>query len=368
MDTLRDICAAGLASPTYVDGKWGVVIDKARTHTVQHFTPHNSWGFEATKSLPILPHAFRISIADETLAYQVNELIVYNYGYAKTAGNGKKAAELFEQLNLPGVTNPDQAVRLARWHFAQIKLRPEVYSLNVDFEHLVCTRGDLVKVTHHVPNWGTGTGRIKSGVGDVITGTTLTLSESVYLESSKTYSILIRTNKLSSSIGSGSVTKTLTNVTTGYTNTITLNSALVSSDNVTSDNLFMIGEVNKVIQQCIVISVEPSTNYSARLSLVDYGVSTDPSNSYNIFTDDLSGLLVYNANISTVSTELIMNSITQSPIIKSVISASPLSEQVSKGNYQNVAILSFASPPPQRLHLSQPRSLRCGYRSFAEHR
>jgi sulfur carrier protein ThiS len=344
MDTLRDICAAGLASPTYVDGKWGVVIDKPRTHTVQHFTPHNSWGFEATKSLPILPHAFRISIADESLAYQVNELIVYNYGYAKMAGNGKKAAELFEQLSLPGVTNPDQAVRLARWHFAQIKLRPEIYTLNVDFEHLVCSRGDLVKVTHYLPNWGSGTGRLKSGVGDVISGTTLTLGESVYLESGKTYSILIRTNNLSSTVGSGSVSRTLTGVTTGYTDTVTLSSAISSSDGVTSDNLFMIGEVNKVTQQCIVTAVEPSNNYSARLSLVDYGISSDPNNTYNIFTDDLSGLLTYNSNTTTVNTDLIKNSITDSPIIKSVTSNSALSEQLSRGNYQNVAIISFANP------------------------
>lgn len=343
MDTLRDICAAGLASPTYIDGKWGVIIDKPRTHTVQHFTPHNSWGFEASKTLPILPHAFRIAIADENLAYQVREIIVYNYGYGPKAENGKKAAELFEQLSLPGVTNPDQAVRLARWHFAQIKLRPEVYGLNVDFEHLVCTRGDLVKVTHDIPRWGTASGRLRSGVGDAITGTTLTLSEKVYLDSTKSYRILIRTNKLSSTVGSGSVTKTLTGITTGYTDTITLSSALVTGDNVQSDNLFMLGEVNKESQQCIVVGVEPSTNYSAKLTLVDYGVSTDPTNPYNIFTDDLSGLLVYNANVSTVNTELIKNSITSYPTIKAVTSTSALSEQISKGNYQNVAIVSFSN-------------------------
>lgn len=338
MDTLRDICAAGMASPTYVDGKWGVIVDVPRTHTVQHFTPHNSWGFESTKNLPILPHAFRINIADESLAFQANELIVYNYGYAKSAGNGKKAAELFEQLNLPGVTNADQAVRLARWHFAQIKLRPETYTLNVDFEQLVCTRGDLVKVTHDVPDWGTASGRIGPGIDDVITGTTLHLTEEVYLDKDKTYDILIRTNNLSTTIGSGSITKRLATVsTTGYTSTITLTTALVSGDGVLSDNLFMIGEITKEIQQCIVIAVEPSNNYSARLTLVDY--------SPNIYTDDLSGLLVFNANMTTVNTPLIKNTITQSPIINSVISNSPLSEQVSNGNYQNVAIVSFSNPP-----------------------
>jgi len=332
MDTLRDICAAGLASPTYVDGKWGVVIDKPRAYTTQHFTPHNSWGFESTKNLPILPHAFRVTIPDESLAYQPNELLIYNYGYAATAIGGKKAAELFEQLTLPGVTNADQATRLARWHFAQIKLRPETYSLTVDFEQLVCTRGDLVKVTHDVPRWGTGTGRIKS-----ITGTLITLTEQVFLEVGKTYTILIRTNNLNSS-GAGSVTKTLAAITNnGYTDSITLTSAITGSDIVEVDNLFMLGEINKTTQECVVIAVEPSTNYSAKLTLADY--------SPQIYTDDLSGLLIFNANISSVNTDLVKNSITVAPIINGINSTTALSEQVSTGNYQNVAITSFSNPP-----------------------
>ncbi len=344
MDTLRDICAAGLASPTYIDGKWGVVIDKPRTHAVQHFTPHNSWGFEATKTLHILPHAFRVSIPDETNAYQTREIIIYNYGYAEKAGAGKKAAELFEQLTLPGVTNPDQAIRLARWHFAQIKYRPETYTLNVDFEHLVCTRGDLVKVTHDVPRWGTATGRLNNGVGDQVTGSTLSLTEPVYLEVGKTYDILIRTNNLTSTVGSGSVTKRIAAVTTtGFTDSITLVSPLVLGDGVETDNLFMLGEINKVSQDCIVTAVEPSTNYSARITFVDYGV--DPAGGYNIYTDDLSGLLVYNPNISTSNIPLVKNTITQSPILNSVISDSTVSNQISNGNYQNRAIVSFTNPP-----------------------
>jgi len=346
MDTLRDICAAGLASPTYVDGKWSVIVDRPRTHTVQHFTPHNSWGFEATKTLSVLPHAFRVTIQNEDLAYQTDEFIVYNYGYGPTATGGKKVAELFEQLSLPGVTNADQATRLARWHFAQIKLRPETYTINTDFEHLVCTRGDLVKVTHDVPNWGIASGRLGPGIGDAITGTTVELTEPVYLQAGKSYSILIRTNNITATAGTGSVTKNLVTITTtGYTSTITLASALVIGDGVLSDNLFMLGEVNKVSQDCIVIAVEPSSEYSARLTLTDYGISTDPSNPYNIFTDDLSGLLVFNSNMSTTNTPLVKNSITQAPIINSVISNSPLSNQISNGNYQNVAIVSFSNPP-----------------------
>jgi hypothetical protein len=336
METLRDICAAGKASPTYIDGKWGVVIDIERSHTVQHFTEHNSWGFEANKVLPVLPHAFRVNINDETLAYQANEIIVYNYGYGPTTANGKIGATLFEQISLPGVTNPDQATRLARWHFAQIKLRPETYTINVDFEHLVCTRGDRVKITHSVPQWGIGSGRLGPGVDDVVTGTTLTLTEPVPLTNNTQYTILIRTNNITTTAGSGSVTRTFTYTgTTGYTNTITV-PAITLADGVKTDNLFMIGLTTNTVQDCIVTSVEPSTNYSARLTLVDY--------SPEIYTADLSGLLTYNPKISTSNITLVKNSITSVPVITSITSSSVQSNQIAPGAYQNKATVAFTNP------------------------
>lgn len=336
MDTLRDICAAGKASPTYIDGKWGVVIDTERTHTVQHFTEHNSWGFEATKILPILPHAFRITISDEDLAYQTNEIIVYNYGYGPTTEGGKIGATLFEQLNLPGVTNADQATRLARWHFAQLKLRPEVYTINVDFEHLVCTRGDKVKISHSVPQWGIGSGRLGPGVGDVVTGTTLTLTEPVLLTNNTNYSILIRTNNITSTPGTGSVTRNfLYTGTTGYTSTITV-PEILSTDGVKTDNLFMIGLANISTQECIVTAIEPSNEYSARLTLVDY--------SPEIYTADLTDLLTFNPKMSLSNIAIVKTTITKSPIITSINSTSAQSNQLASGNYQNKAIVAFTNP------------------------
>lgn len=336
METLRDICAAGKASPTYIDGKWGVVIDTERSHTVQHFTEHNSWGFEATKMLPVLPHAFRVNINDETLAYQANEIIVYNYGYGPTTANGKIGATLFEQISLPGVTNPDQATRLARWHFAQLKLRPETYTINVDFEHLVCTRGDLVKISHSIPQWGIGSGRLGPGVDDVVTGTTLTLTEPVALTTNTNYVILIRTNNLTATAGSGSITRTfLYTGTTGYTSTITV-PAITLADGVKTDNLFMIGLTTNTVQDCIVTAVEPSNNYSARLTLVDY--------SPEIYTADLSGLLTYNPKISTRNSALVQNSITSVPVITSITSSSAQSNQIAAGSYQNKATVAFTNP------------------------
>lgn len=326
MDILRDIAAAGKASPTYVDGKWSVIVDKPRSYVTQHFTPHNSWGFEATKVLPRLPDAFRVTFANSAKAYQADEELIFNFG--KTA----ETAQIFEELSLPGVTNSRQAKHLARWHLAQIKLRPEVYTLNVDFEYLVCNRGDLVRVSHDVPLWGTGTGRIKNKGSN-----TLQLTESVYLESGKTYQIRIRLNTMSTTPGSDSSLLTLVNVaTSGWYDTVTLTALVPVSVEV--DNLYMLGEISQESQELVVLSVEPTDNLSARITLADYSPEI-----YSIDMDSDTELPAFNANITGNSIAIVQNTITQAPIIINAVSDSVISEQISTGIYQNVLILSFGN-------------------------
>lgn len=408
MSVLRDICAAGKASPAFVDGKWSVVIDKPRTSTVQYFTPHNSWGFESTKMLPKIPDCFRVIIPDESRAYQNNEIRAYNYGYAENdgykinagsfivnrtytitkvgntnwntvagttdeiyeegisfialnAGTGTGiaytafsaseltaaivpsggtrvyAAEIFEELTLPGVTNAVQALSFARWHFAQLKLRPEVYSFNTDFEYLVCSRGDLVKVSHDIPQWGTATGRIKE-VGT----NTLTLTESVYLETGNTYLIRIRTNyKTTDSTGIVSTTKNIVITSgSGWYDTITLSTSITNADQIEIDNIFMLGIINASTtetQDLVVLGIEPTSNTGAKITCVDYAPQ--------MFTADLANdLLVYNANISPIASDTFKNIINYPPTIVQVISDHGLSEEISKGILQNVLIISFATP------------------------
>lgn len=323
LDTLRDICAAALASPAFVDGKWTVIVDRPRTYVTQHFTPHNSWGFESTKLLPRLPDAFRVTFPNRERAYQADETIVYNYGKSQAT------ATVFEELSLPGVTNALQAKKLARWHLAQLKLRPEVYTLNVDFEYLVCNRGDLVRVNHDVPLWGTGSGRLKS-----VGSTTLGLTEPVYLVTGTTYQVRIRTNT------GASVLRTLSPATSGWYNTVTVTTSLDGSG-VEADNLFMIGEVSKESQELIVIGIEPSSNVTARLTLVDYSPQI-----YSVdLTDDNAELPSFDPNITGRSPEVLQSAITVAPIFTGATSDSDVAEQIANGTYQNVMILGFSNAP-----------------------
>lgn len=153
---LRDICAAGRASFTIVDGRYGVVIDEPRTIPVQVFTPRNSSNFSARRVYADIPHALKVRFINKDANWQQDERIVYDDGFS--AANATK----FEVLDTFGIVEPFNAHRMGRYYLATMRLRPEQYSLTVDVESLIATRGDLVEVVHDVPLWGIGAARILS--------------------------------------------------------------------------------------------------------------------------------------------------------------------------------------------------------------
>jgi sulfur carrier protein ThiS len=265
MGVLSEICAAGRASPAIVDGKWTVIIDEPQTNIVQHFTPHNSWNFEGSKDVVKYPDCLRARFNDEDNNYQEDEVLVYQ------AGKNSTNSELFEEVSFPGVTKRSLVIDHARWHMAQAKLRPERYTLETDMEYLVCNRGDHVKVTHDVPLWGLGSGRLKA----VLSNTQVELEEPVYLEIGKSYTIRIRKQD------GTSVTSTINFSTTGEYSVVNLSTALTGLNEL---DLYMFGELNKESQDLIVLSIQPNGTNTATITLTDYGIT----DTYNIFTDYLN--------------------------------------------------------------------------------
>lgn len=362
LDVLRDVCASGRASPAIVNGKWTVNIDETKDIIAQHFTPHNSWGFESTKLLPKIPDGVKVKFFDQDLNYEENEVTVYNNG--KTYGT----ATVFESITLPGVTKKSLVIDHAKWQLSQAKVRPEVYSLNTDLEYLVCTRGDRVKVMHDVPMWGLGSGRIKNRISSSlfeldepisIQDTTLThilrirgkLNSTVTATVKSTWTVTQyqKTNNIVTltlsgtqhpfkigdqftsnvgnaniSITNGTVTavtattisyeKTGTNIgLTAASGSVVLTASNYSKVEFTTTltqnqadaaDLFLFGQNELEAQDLIVLSVEPTSNKSAKLTLVDYGVTPR----YNLFTDyssiiDTSDIKYnyYNINNNTVT-------------------------------------------------------------------
>ncbi|MBX4965445.1 host specificity factor TipJ family phage tail protein [Rhizobium binae] len=182
-ERLTEIAAAGRAAVTFRDGRWGVVWDIADSPIVQHFTPRNSANFSSVRAYTDLPHGFRVKFINRDNSYLNDERVVYDDGY------DEDNATKFEGIDFSGVTDKDLIWKHGRYHLAQLRLQRETYSLDTDFEHLVCTRGDRVRVNHDVVLWGAGGARVRSVSSSP---DSVVIDDLLTMQAGKTYSMRFR--------------------------------------------------------------------------------------------------------------------------------------------------------------------------------
>ncbi|MEN6644495.1 MAG: phage tail protein, partial [Armatimonadia bacterium] len=266
---LQDIASAGRAAVARPDGLWGVVIDTERTTIAQHFTPENSSGFGAEKALPKMPHGWRVRFINEQMGYQSDERIVYADGYS--AGNATE----FEALELPGVTDPSQVWKLARYHYAVAKLRPEEYEFYADMEHIVCTRGDLIRMAHDVPLWGVAQGRVKAVVGQFVTVDNVCTMIAPIRYVAR-FRLQTGASLLREVVCVDGVNQTIELMGAGAVPAV--------------GDLFMFGELGVESSDLLVKHIEPAANFSARIVAVDYSPA--------IFTADSGAVPAFQTKIT----------------------------------------------------------------------
>ncbi|MGM0422481.1 MAG: host specificity factor TipJ family phage tail protein [Pseudomonadota bacterium] len=261
MDVLSDIAAAGRASPTLIDGRWAVVEDMPQTTPVQHFTPRNSYGFESERSFDDHPHALRVRFHNREKGWQLDERLVFDDGY--TEENARK----FEGLDLSGITDPKQVWQDGRYHIASARLRPESYSFYTDIEHIVCTRGDLIRLTHDAALIGLASARIAARVieGDPEMITGVRLDTAVTMEADKNYVLRIRCQN------GNSIVKDLMTVA-GEDHIVRFVQPIALSpeaEEIMAGDLCVFGESGRESIALIVKSIEPQDNLAARITCVD---------------------------------------------------------------------------------------------------
>jgi len=243
-EALAQVSHACQASLNLVDGKYGVLLDKKQTVPVQVFTPRNSWDFASTRKYVEMPDALKVSYVDEGSNWELRERVVYNDGF------DSNSAEIFEDFKSFGITNQEQAFRYGRYMLAQAKLRQETISLSVDFEHLVCTRGDFVLVTQDAMRVGGTPFRVKA-----VNGNEVTIDASFATEPATSYGYTYR------SVLDGIVTSTMT-ITSSTTATLNGTIPLIG-------DLIIWGEVDKITYECIVKTIAPNDDMTAQLALVE---------------------------------------------------------------------------------------------------
>jgi len=245
---LDDVSSAGRGMRIMRDGLFSVVWDEPTSDIVQTFTPRNSWGFQGVNTYKKTMHGLRVPFINEDNGWQDDERTVYDDGFDKSN------ATRLQQVEFPGVTDPDLIWKHGRFHLAQVKLRPATYKLSVDVENLICTRGDRVRVNHDVPMFGLVSGRVKAVSADGV----VTLDERVLMDPDKTYAIRCRSVSMSRYF-------TVTTVD-GYTNEVSIGDV---ANPPMPDDLFTFGEAGQESVILKVLSISPGDDLTADMTFVD---------------------------------------------------------------------------------------------------
>lgn len=242
---VNQVCNAAQASLSIIDGKYGVLIDKLKTVPVQIFTPRNSSNFKSVRSYREIPDAINVKYIDPALAWETTELTVYNNGFDQST------AVKIQDTTAFACTDYSQAYRYGRYLLAQARLRQELITIDVDFEYLVCARGDYVKITQDAMKVGGYPGRVISKTGNQIK-----IDDGIETSNLLSYGYTFRASD-------GQI----------YTSTLVVNSSdtftLAGSPLPNVGDLIVIGEVSKITFDCIVKSITPSDDFSATLTLVE---------------------------------------------------------------------------------------------------
>ena len=264
---LEAVCAIGRASPEIVDSLFGIVIDTTSATIGQEFTPRNSWGFKGTRTLPEPLHAIKAQFMDAAKGWQQVERWVFLDGYGSGTATNLQTVEYW------GCTSETQCDKLAWYHLNCYRLRLERISLEVDMEHLVCTRGDRMLVSHDAPLHGKGWGRIKSTT--VVTGSTtaVTLDEQVYLDAANCR-LYCRTTQAGTPYYNCFESNEIT-----YSGTPAWVTTLTFAVAHAGDSIFDVGDLvqfgrkatgHEIAHDYIVAGIKPHEDLSATLDLVEY--------------------------------------------------------------------------------------------------
>jgi len=140
--------------------------------------------------------------------------------------------------------------RFGRFMIAQNKLRQETISITVDFEQLVCTRGDFVQITQDVMRVGGSPARVKA-----VDGIEITIDDSLDIDMDLDYGYVYRA-------ADGQMeTDTLTATSPS---TFDLDGVIPAVG-----DLIVIGEVGSIVFDCIVKAIAPNDDMSASITLIE---------------------------------------------------------------------------------------------------
>lgn len=276
----QDVLAVGRGTFHLIDMKYGVLFETVQNVGVAVITPRTSSGFTWSKRFLEIPHALRVRYVDAASDYRQNVEMVYSSGYTALT------ATIFEESEAGiGVTDRLQVQKLKLRELAEARLRPDEYSVTMDFEHLQFSRGDRVELQHDSVLFALASARVLARLvdgGGLITQ--LTIDEPVVMETGKEYGVRVWMQAGGTCVGKATTV-------VGTQTVLTFAVAIPSSSAVAIGDLLTFGLFGVESVACIVKHIQPGQDYSATVTLVDYAPA--------IMTADTIALPPYNGNVTS---------------------------------------------------------------------
>lgn len=255
-ERLQSICAAGLASPTMVDGRWGIIIDKERDHVACAFTSANSWGWTFERTQVRLPNEIHCTFISG---------VTWDTDMQRVATDEPIEGDIiYETQTYEGVNDPAQVYQLARFHYADAKNRRRTITLRCYDEALLCTRGDLVECAcPNVSPHGLQVGRVRKVITDengYVTGFTTDQSNTTDF-SGRRFGVRIYNSE-------GVVYHA--EVLPEDTTQTQLNFISPQQMNIANGDKYAFGDYSEEVFQAIVIGMQFNSDWTCDVALQDY--------------------------------------------------------------------------------------------------
>ena len=138
------------------NGLYSVFLDSYKDNNNYVITPKNSANFAASRNISKIIKAYDVTYRDRLSDYEPINEIVTLHGYEL------QEDDEVQKLNLFGITDHDQIVRVCRYLLAAIQNRTEGYSLKVGIEHFGLPIGYLIDVATDVLKIGFAQGYVQS--------------------------------------------------------------------------------------------------------------------------------------------------------------------------------------------------------------
>jgi predicted phage tail protein len=282
----------GRANIVQFGSKWNVIVDKPNILPTQGFLFNMANMVKDSFREEFLPLKDRTNLIDITywdkdLDYEPQIVEVSNANYNEVDNVNKTS------ISYVGCTDRDMAIKYAKYLLNSSRYLTITQSFEVDTEAIVCRVGDVIRVSHDVPQIGQS-GRILSG-----TTTSVTLDSEVILDEDDYY-IQIRYNDTDEVIETQVAQSDIT------TDTLTFSEL---SKAPSKYDVFSIGKLNKVSKLMRVVNITKTSDMRSKISALEYidevyndfiEVKADTSSDFGIKGLELNELFRYK-NTSVIS-------------------------------------------------------------------